>query len=285
VTESHAPRIWLVDKPKGPTSHDIVAQIRRAFGRRVKVGHAGTLDPFATGLLVVLVGRATRLARYTADLDKTYVAEIVFGQRSQSGDPEGPITSGSAPPSAAEIDRAIQELEGLHDQKVPALSAVKVDGERLYARVRRGEAVTERPTRQITITAARRIGLSDDRRRLTVELGCSKGTYIRQVAVDLGERLGCGGYCDALRRTAIGSLSVDDAVPPDAVGPRGGLPPHVALAHMIRRELDADEARRVSHGEPLEGDQQGPVALTHRETLVAVGRGDGSRVRPEVVLR
>ncbi|MDH3228031.1 MAG: tRNA pseudouridine(55) synthase TruB [Thermoleophilia bacterium] len=284
MTESHAPRIWLVDKPQGPTSHDIVAQVRRAVGRRVKVGHAGTLDPFATGLLIVLVGRATRLARYLADLDKTYVAEIVLGRCSESGDPEGPITEGAAPPQADEVDRAIQELEGVHDQLVPALSAVKVDGERLYARVRRGEAVPERPSREISITAARRIALSDDRRRLTVELGCSKGTYIRQVAVDLGERLGCGGYCDTLRRTAIGSLSVGDAVPPDAVGPHGGLPPHVALAHMTRRELNAEEARRVSHGEPLEGDDQGTVALTHGERLVAVARGDGSRLQPEVVL-
>jgi len=284
MTVDHAPRIWLVDKPQGPTSHDIVTQIRRAIGRRVKVGHAGTLDPFATGLLVILVGKATRLARYLTDCDKTYVADVVLGRRSESGDPEGPITEGSEPPAAADIERAVNALTGTQHQVVPALSAVKVDGERLYARVRRGETVTERPRREVAISAARQLYLSDDRRRATIEITCSKGTYIRQVATDLGEALGCGGYCGALRRTAIGPLSIDDAVPPDAVSSDGGLAPQVALAHLNQRELDDDEARNVGHGVALDGGEQGPVALIHGGSLIAVGRGGGGRVRPEVVL-
>ncbi len=284
MTEAHAPRIWLVDKPQGPTSHDIVAQVRRAVGRRVKVGHAGTLDPFATGLLIVLVGRATRLARYLSDLDKTYVADVVLGKRSESGDTEGPITEGTEPPPAADVERAIEQLAGRHDQVVPALSAVRVDGERLYARVRRGETVTERPSREIAITAVRLVELAEDRRLLRLELACSKGTYVRQVAIDLGESLGCGGYCGALRRTAIGPLSIDDAVPPDAVHDEGGLAPQAVLSHLGRRELADDEARRVGHGIALEGAQLGPIALTHGDELIAVGRGDGSQIRPEVVL-
>ena len=279
-----APQVWLVDKPAGPTSHDVVAGVRRALGGRPKVGHAGTLDPFATGLLLVLIGRATRLARYLSDLDKTYRAEIRLGARSESGDPEGPIREGTAPPDAARVNAAVAALAGEGEQVVPALSAVRVDGERLYARTRRGEMPDTRPTRAIRIDGVRLIDLSADRRTVKIELTCSKGTYVRQVAVDLGERLGCGGYCAALRRTAIGPLSVEDAVPPDRVRADGGLSPLSALAHLPRRELDAEEARRAGHGRPLEGTAAGPVALAHDERLIAVARGDGALLRPEVVL-
>lgn len=277
-------RVWLVDKPEGPTSHDIVTRARRRLGRKVKVGHAGTLDPFATGLLIVLVGKATRLSRYLTDLDKTYIAGVALGTRSESGDTEGPFTPGGDVPAEESIAAAVRAMAGVSDQEVPALSAVKVDGERLYRRTRRGEVVDERPRREITISSVRALDLTSDRRLLTLELSVSKGTYIRQVATDLGETLGCGGYCASLRRTRIGSLTVDHAHDIDDLELGLGLRPHEALSHLPRRDLDADEAGRVSHGSTLEGGEEGSVVLTHGDETVAVARGDGTTLRPEVVL-
>ena len=275
--------VWLVDKPEGPTSHDVIAEIRRRLGRTIKVGHAGTLDPFATGLLLVLVGRATRLSRYLIGLDKSYVADVVLGQRSASGDPEGPVTPGGEVPDHAAIERVVAELPGSREQQVPALSAVRVDGERLYRRTRRGDVDIERPRRAITITAAKLLEISADRRLVNVELTVSKGTYIRQVAVDMGEELGCGGYCGALRRTSIGELTLDGSVEPGEVSALGGLRPHEALPHLPRQELTEAEAKRMSHGMPLEGGDVGPAVLTHRDRTIAIARGDGAVLRAEVV--
>jgi tRNA pseudouridine55 synthase len=278
--------VWLVDKPAGPTSHDVVAAIRRRLGRAVKVGHAGTLDPFATGLLVVVVGRATRLVPYLTGLDKTYLARIRFGATSASGDPEGPITVTGAPiPGRARVDEAVAGMVGTRLQRVPALAAVKVDGEALYARTRRGEAV-ERPEREITIHRARIV--DDDLAHGTadVEIACSKGTYIRQFAADLGAALGCGAYCTELRRTAVGRLRVEHAVAPDAVGPAGGVDPALALGDTLgTRELTPAEAIDVGHGRPVPGTAGGPVTLVRDGHLVAIAvpGGDGT-LRPKVVL-
>ncbi len=145
------PGLWLVDKPAGPTSHDVVAGVRRRLGgRKVKVGHAGTLDPFATGLLVVLVGRATRLAPYLSGLDKSYLATVRLGATSATGDPEGPVLETGEPPARERVEAVLPVFLGRQRQRVPAMSAVKVDGERLYRRVRRGEEV-EPPEREIVI--------------------------------------------------------------------------------------------------------------------------------------
>ena len=278
--------VWLVDKPAGPTSHDVVAGIRRRLGRTVKVGHAGTLDPFATGLLVVVVGRATRLVPYLTGLDKTYLARIRLGATSASGDSEGPIAMTGVPvPGRAQIDAAVARLVGTQRQRVPALAAVKVAGEALYARTRRGETV-DLPEREITIHGARIVAVDPAEAAVDIEIRCSKGTYIRQVAADLGEALGCGAYCAGLRRTAVGRLRIEDAVAPEAVCASGGIDPRVALADTLGiRELTAAEAIDVGHGRPVAGVAVGPVMLVVGDRLVAIAEpGDDGTLRPRVVL-
>ena len=278
--------MWLVDKPAGPTSHDIVARIRHGLERGVRVGHAGTLDPFATGLLVVVVGRATRLAQYFTGLDKTYLARIRLGATSPSGDPEGPITVTSARvPDAAEVEGAVARLVGAQRQRVPALAAVKVGGEALYARTRRGEQV-ERPERDIMIHAARVVAGDREDATVDIEIRCSKGTYIRQLAADLGEALGCGGYCETLRRTAVGSLRIEQALAPGSVAAAGGIDPRIALADVLDvRTLTPAEAIDVGHGRAVAGDAARAVMLVADDRLVAIAepRGDGT-LRPKVVL-
>jgi tRNA pseudouridine55 synthase len=279
------PAAWLVDKPAGPTSHDIVALVRRRLGRGVKVGHCGTLDPFATGLLVVVVGRATRLAPYLSSLEKTYLATVRTGFTSVTGDPEGPIGESGRPATASEVEELLPGFLGRQAQRVPAYAAVRVEGERLHRRTRRGEVV-EAPERRITITTLRLVrDLGDG--VVEIEVGCGAGTYVRQLAGDIGERLGTGAYCAALRRTAVGRLSVEDAVPPDAVGPTGGLSPLAALAHLPVRELSPTEVAVVRNGRPVPGDGEHdlPVALAIGGRLVAVARADGAgELRPAVVL-
>jgi tRNA pseudouridine55 synthase len=287
MTETAAvdPAVWLVDKPAGPTSHDIVAAVRRRLGRGVKVGHCGTLDPFATGVLVVVVGRATRLAPYLSSLEKTYLAAVRTGFTSVTGDPEGPITESGRPATASEVEEVLPGFLGIQAQRVPAYAAVRVDGERLHRRARRGETV-EAPERTITISALRLVrDLGGG--TMEIEVRCGAGTYVRQLAGDIGERLGTGAYCAALRRTAVGRLSLDDAVPPDAVGPTGGLNPLAALSHLPVRELSSSEVSVVANGRPVPGEEEPeiPVALAADGRLVAVARADGAgELRPVVVL-
>ena len=278
------PRLWLVDKPAGPTSHDVVAQVRRRLPRRTKVGHAGTLDPFATGLLVVLSGRATRLASLLSGLDKGYLTTIRTGFTSETGDTEGPITSAGAPADGARIAAALEHFRGPQMQRPPAYSAVKVGGERLYARARRGDEAqaAERP---ITV---HRLELVDDLGdgRAVLSVRCSKGTYIRQLVADIGARLGCGAYCETLRRTHVGDLDVVDALPPDEVVDAGGIDPLRGLAHLAAQEVDAHDAEELSHGRPVAGEGEGRRLLVHDGELLAVGEADGAgTVRPRIVLR
>lgn len=272
---------WLVDKPQGPSSHAIVAGARRRLGG-VKVGHAGTLDPFATGLLVLLGGRATRLARFFSDLDKTYVADVFFGARSVTGDPEGPITPGAPRPEPADIAPLVADLAGVHDQEVPAYSAVKVEGERLYRRARRGEAV-DLPRRAITISAPRVIGWPE-LGVARIEVTCSSGTYVRQIARELGERAGCGAYCQALRRTAIGPLSIADAISPEAIAPGNGLDLATGLPGLERRDLTDAEAADVVHGRRIGAATTGMTALVHGRRLIGIGEARDGELRPRIML-
>jgi tRNA pseudouridine55 synthase len=248
------------------------------------VGHAGTLDPFATGLLVLVIGRATRLVPYLTALDKTYRARVRLGATSDSGDVEGPIHPTGAPlPGAEEVRRAVAALPGPHRQRVPALAAVKVAGEPLYRRARRGEQI-DAPVRDIVIASADVADLDPDGAWFDIEVRCSKGTYMRQLAADLGTSLGCGGYCEQLRRTAVGALRVEDAVAPEAVAADGGVDPLVAVGHLARRDLDDDEMAEVRHGRPVPGAAEGPVALAWRDRLVAIAVSRDGRLRPRVVL-
>jgi tRNA pseudouridine55 synthase len=254
----------LVDKPAGVTSHDVVARIRRERGG--KVGHAGTLDPFATGLLLVLLGRATRLQRFLLELPKTYVATARLGWRSSTGDPDGELT---------ETGRIPEELAlptGEIEQRVPMTSAVKVDGERLYRKAHRGETV-ETPSRRVVVHRADL--LESDGERATFEIECSSGTYIRTLVETLED-----AYCESLRRTAIGGLMVPDGDPVE-------VPVEELMSFLPERLLDQREAAEVGHGRPVIEPFDVPpkhVRLTHDGRLIAVARPDGENLRPEVVL-
>lgn len=279
------PRAILVDKPAGMTSHDVVSACRRALGRP-RVGHTGTLDPFATGLLVVLAGRATRLAPYLSGLHKTYRAGIRLGARSESGDPEGPISPGGPLPDERDLRAALTAMVGTSEQRVPALSAVKVGGERLYAVARRGGEV-ERPTRTVVVDRADLVSYDPMTGIADVDIECGAGTYVRQLAVDLGEALGCGAYCASLRRTRVGDLSVDRAVAPDRLAPGDGVDPVEVLGHLPLMRLDDHAAADVLHGRPVPGapdGAEGPVALVAGDALLAVAQADRGMLRPRVVL-
>jgi len=213
--------ILLVDKPSGVTSHDVVSRARRALGTR-KVGHAGTLDPMATGLLLLGVDSSTRLLTYLVGLGKRYTATIRLGQSSTTDDAEGEL---SAPVDAtgltrAQLDTGIAALTGEIAQVPSTFSAIKVDGRRSYDRARSGEEVALAPR---TVTVSRFEVLAERRDApfldLDVVVECSSGTYIRALARDLGAALGVGGHLTALRRTDVGPFSVEDAVPADAIAP------------------------------------------------------------------
>ena len=197
--------VALVDKPAGPSSHAIVAQIRRVTGART--GHAGTLDPFATGLLLVLSGRATKLAPWLVGLDKRYRTDVDLTSRTSTGDPEGPVVEALEPPDAEELERRLALLRGEIELPIPAASAVKIGGERAYRLARRGVEV-EMPRRRSTVHALDVIAYRGE--RVTLDLRVSSGTYVRAIADALG------GHCRTLRRTEVGPFSVDDAVAPEA---------------------------------------------------------------------
>lgn len=256
--------VVLVDKPAGVTSHDVVAAQRRRLGRGVKVGHAGTLDPFATGLLLVLVGRATRVQRYLMALGKRYETVARLGWTSTTGDPEGEIARGREP--------SLDLPTGTIRQRPPAYSAVKVGGQRAYALARRGEAV-EIPEREVEV---RRFDLLWRRQdRAAFEIECSSGTYVRSLIADLGD-----AYCLELRRTAIGPFEVADADDERIV------PLDDALAFLPAVALEGDDARRAGHGVAVAGDAAGPVRLRDEDGLIALAepRGDGT-LKPVVGFR
>lgn len=265
----------VVDKPSGMTSHDVVARARRALGTR-KVGHAGTLDPMATGVLILGVGRATRMLGHIASHDKAYDATIVLGAETVTDDVEGEICveHDASTVTDAEIAAAVAALTGTQSQVPSSVSAIKVDGRRAYARVRSGEEVALQ-ARRVTVHAfdvcdVRRSGT---RIELDVTVVCSTGTYVRALARDLGRALGCGGHLSRLRRTRVGGFGLDGAVPIDDVAPGHVMPMSVAarLAFPVV-ELSANEARDAVHGRPLPW--HGPAD----DTVHALMAPDGSLV-------
>jgi tRNA pseudouridine55 synthase len=201
--------VALVDKPAGPSSFAIVAQIRRMTGART--GHAGTLDPFATGLLLLLSGRATKIAPCLVGLDKRYLTDVDLTARTSTGDPEGEVVERLGPPDAAELERRLAGLRGEIELPIPAASAVKVGGERAYRLARRGVEV-EMPLRRSTVHALDVIAYTGD--VATLDIRVSSGTYVRAIAEALG------GHCRTLRRTEVGPFSVAEAVTPEAFEPR-----------------------------------------------------------------
>ncbi len=197
--------VALVDKPAGPSSFAVVSQIRRVTGART--GHAGTLDPFATGLLLLLSGRATRIASCLVGLDKRYLTTVDLTARTSTGDPEGDVVESLDPPGEAELEARLAALRGEIELPIPAASAVKIGGERAYRLARRGVEV-EMPLRRSTVYALDVIAYTDD--AVTLDLRVSSGTYVRAIAEALG------GHCRTLRRTEVGPFDVADAVAPDA---------------------------------------------------------------------
>lgn len=247
--------VLLVDKPQGLTSFTLVERVRRALGAD-KAGHTGTLDPMATGLLPVCLGTTTRLARFVSEADKSYRATLILGARTTTLDAEGEILDRAPPEAIAAIDASAVEaamtaFRGLITQVPPAFSAIKIDGERLYDKARRGEAV-EAPPRQITI---HRLALVEaNPPRFTFDVDCSKGTYVRTLAADIGDALGVGAHLTALCRTAIGALRLDDALSlatleadTDAALARC-LAPADAIAHLPAITPDEATVNDLRHG-------------------------------------
>jgi tRNA pseudouridine55 synthase len=283
----------VVDKPAGVTSHDVVGRCRRIFGTR-KVGHAGTLDPMATGVLVIGVGRATRLLTYVIGAGKSYTATVRLGQATVTDDAEGDVIATT--PAGQLTDEAVRAafaaLAGEVDQVPSAVSAIKIDGRRAYKRVRAGEQVVLAARRvtvsKLDILAVRRTpGFVD----VDVDISCSSGTYVRAIARDLGVALGVGGHLTALRRTAVGGYPLAEAVTLDELESRaGGDVVTLTLADAAsrsfpRREATTDEARVLAHGGPLAAAGiAGPYAVFAPDgALLAIVSEREGRARPEVV--
>ena len=277
--------VVVVDKPSGITSHGVVSRIRRLAGTR-KVGHAGTLDPMATGVLVVGVGRATRLLGYITASDKSYDATIRLGASTVTDDVEGEVTStaDAAQVSDDAIRDGVRALTGSIAQRPSAVSAVKIDGVRAYQRVRKGEQV-ELPARSVEvfrfdIAAIRRSGTTID---IDVQVDCSAGTYIRALARDLGAGLEVGGHLTALRRTRAGAFSLAEARTLEELADEFSMLPIAAAAAAVfpRLDVDADTARLVGHGvalPPLDG--PGPVAVFGPDgTLLSLAENRGGKAR------
>ena len=289
--------ILVVDKPSGWTSHQVVARCRRLLGTR-KVGHAGTLDPMATGVLVIGVGRGTRLLGHLALTGKSYRATIRLGQATNTDDADGEVTTSHGARRVTEdaIEAAMAPLRGDIVQIPSTVSAIKVDGRRAYALARAGADV-QLKARPVTVgrfeVVARRASDVDGLPviDLDVEVDCSSGTYIRALARDLGNTLGTGGHLTALRRTRVGAFTLDGALPPDELTAEPPRPPEltalgsVARAHFACQELDDDQARDVRHGRALGVRLSAdPTAMLHDEQLLALYRPDGDRAVPVAVL-
>ena len=247
----------VVDKPSGMTSHDVVARCRRIFSTR-KVGHAGTLDPMATGVLVVGIERATKILGLLTATDKSYAATIRLGQTTTTEDAEGEVlqTVSAAQVTDADIEAAVAALRGEISQIPSAVSAIKVGGKRAYQLAREGEAVelAARPVR-IDRFEVRDVRRSADLVDVDVEVDCSSGTYIRALARDVGAAVGVGGHLTALRRTRVGRFGLDEARTLDALAENPGLSytlDEACLLAFPRRDLTADEAESARHGRALE---------------------------------
>jgi len=283
-----------LDKPVGPTSHDMVALMRRLTGMR-RIGHAGTLDPLASGVLPILVGAATRFSRDLSAGDKRYDAVVRLGWRSQTDDAQGPIEAGGPLPSEDAISAALPTFVGTIEQRPPAFSALKVGGHAAHRLARRGESV-ELAARSVTVLGIDLLGVERgaDDVDVHIDIRCGPGTYVRSIARDLGEILGSGGYLAALRRTAVGRLRADDAVTPDrleSLAGEGRLDTVVIgvgeLLALPDVRLDSTDADRFRHGSPVAlttGFEVGRHAVHHEGTLLGIGRVDDGLLKPETVI-
>ncbi|WP_173390319.1 tRNA pseudouridine(55) synthase TruB [Mycolicibacterium rhodesiae] len=282
----------VVDKPAGMTSHDVVGRCRRIFGTR-KVGHAGTLDPMATGVLVVGIERATKILGLLTATDKSYAATIRLGQTTSTEDAEGEVldTVSAAGVDQTQIESAAAALRGEIDQIPSTVSAIKVGGQRAYKLAREGQSVELAPrTVRIERFDVRSVRREGDFVDVDVVVDCSSGTYIRALARDVGAALGVGGHLTALRRTRVGSFGLDQAATLDELTERPRLSyslDEACLRTFPRRDLSDDEAEHTRHGRPLAPAGIGGVyaATTGEGHVIALLRDDAGRTRSVVVLR
>jgi tRNA pseudouridine55 synthase len=279
--------VLVIDKPPGMTSHDVVDQVRRRLGTR-KVGHGGTLDPDATGVLVVGVGRATRFLSYAQASPKRYAARVRLGSTTTTQDASGEVLEErSVEVDESQIEAALQSLTGDIQQVPPMVSAIRIDGERLYEKARRGEDV-ERKSRSVTVYELRLTGFRPAENEVDLDVRCSAGTYVRTLAHDLGQALACGAHLVELRRTEAGGWTLEDTIPLDDVAPEKLR----ALAEVVRDlshvEVDEETARLVRNGRKIAVDQtferDDLVAVLSDGGLLGVYRQDEEALRPERVV-
>lgn len=283
----------LVDKPSGWTSHDVVAKLRRALGQR-RVGHAGTLDPMATGVLILAVGRATRLLSLASDADKTYLATIRLGQTTASDDADSPVARSidARKVTAAQVAEAMTDFVGMIDQRPSAVSAIKVGGRRAYQRVRAGEDVVL-PSRTVNVGEFTLLGVQthDECLDAQVYVRCGSGTYVRALARDLGERLGVGGHLTALRRVESAGVEVEECQSIEAMVAEPLVLPAAALVSRWCPIMSVPDPTPLSHGRavPVPGraelDDDVAVAVVNGEqTMVALTKVAHGMLEPSVVL-
>ena len=280
----------VVDKAGGMTSHDVVAVARKALGTR-KVGHAGTLDPMATGILVLGFGHGTRLLQYITDGDKSYSATVVLGASTVTDDREGAVltVTDASTVSDSEIAKILSSMVGTIAQRPSSVSAVKVGGERAYDRVRAGEKF-ELEARTVTITqldilAIRHLTTTTE---VDIEVTCSAGTFIRAIARDLGESLGVGGHLSALRRSRVAGFTEEDAISFEDLKSQKFTPLNladVARTTFMPRELSLDEVQELSFGRPLSenGNTVINAALSPDNRLIALLKDEGGKAKPIAV--
>jgi len=293
VSDHHRAGILPVEKGPGVTSFQVVAHLRRVL-RAPRIGHGGTLDPAATGLLPILVGEATKLTPYLVDLDKEYVATVRLGVTTESQDLSGAVLETRAVPSldAAAIEAALAPFVGVIRQVPPMFSALRRGGKRLYELARQGVEVDREP-REVTVHSIRLVSMSLP--DVMIHVRCGKGTYVRTLAADVGAALGCGAALAGLVRTRVGPYALDAAVTWDEVRQaRNGdglwprlLPPDSALAGLAPVRLDASGARAFAHGQavPVPGRVTGWLRVYGPDdALLGVGQGLGDRVKPERLL-
>ena len=281
--------VLVVDKPAGMTSHDVVDEVRRRLHER-RVGHAGTLDPDATGILILGIGKATRFLSYAQASHKRYLAVARFGTTTTTQDAAGEVLEDKpAGVTHEDVENALPAFTGSLQQIPPMVSAVKVGGERLYKKARRGENV-ERPPRAIEVESLVLLDFTPgERPEATLDIVCSGGTYVRTLIHDLGQSLGCGAHMASLRRTEAGGFTEADAVALESVAGETVLPMGEVVRELDRLEISEDDAVRVGHGRPLDqtdGPVRAPVAVMRDGRLLAVYRPEGDmlvadRVVPE----
>jgi tRNA pseudouridine55 synthase len=282
-------RVVLVDKPAGWTSFQVVRTLRMLVGRQAKVGHAGTLDPFATGLLLVLIGQATRISSLLMSLEKTYIVTAQFGVVSSTQDPSGVLEQTGNATTSAQLETGLSALRGRVRQRVPMTSAVKVGGERLYRRAHRGEEI-ETPEREVTVYELSLLAFDASTQRAVLRARTSKGTYVRTLVHDLGALTGAGGYAAELRRTCVGPFQVEEAAAPDSftaerLATVSGTVKTVrqALGSLPCHLVESADAERVAHGRDLSGAPEGRFRVEADGGLLGIYKGHDGFARPLLV--